>query len=122
MTKRTKILTALAIALAALAIPPFHQTPPARAEDPGRSTIGGNGPLKDELDPQTRAAVDKGLTWLAQQVQATTTHKITCRYNPAIQPTGRLKHPDGRIFNIEGVMDLEDRHVHMVLTCTQKAS
>src|SRR5436189_5970360 len=34
----------------------------------GRSTIGGSGPLKDELDPATRAAVDKGLAWLAKNV------------------------------------------------------
>ena len=32
-------------------------------------------------------------TWLAQQVQATTTHKITCRYNPTIQPTGAMPSP-----------------------------
>jgi hypothetical protein len=39
-----------------------------RAEDPGRSTIGGNGPMKDELDAETRATVDKGLAWLAKNV------------------------------------------------------
>jgi hypothetical protein len=44
--------------------------PACGATEPGRSTIGGSGPIKDELDPQTRAAVDKGLTWLAKQVNS----------------------------------------------------
>jgi hypothetical protein len=44
--------------------------PAAAATEPGRSTVGGTGPIKDELDPQTRDAVDKGLAWLAKQVNA----------------------------------------------------
>jgi hypothetical protein len=43
----------------------------ARADtESGRSTIGGSGPIKDELDPPTRQAVDKGLGWLAKQANS----------------------------------------------------
>src|SRR4051794_10648203 len=42
--------------------------PAGGAGEGGRSTIGGSGPLKDELDKETRAAVDKGLAWLAKNV------------------------------------------------------
>lgn len=59
------LLLAALLALATPLAPPL----PAHAEDPGRSTIGGNGPIKDELDQPTRDAVNKGLAWLAQQVQ-----------------------------------------------------
>jgi hypothetical protein len=40
------------------------------ADDPTKSTMGGSGPLKDELDPATRAAVDKGLSWLSKNLNA----------------------------------------------------
>jgi hypothetical protein len=36
-----------------------------QAAEPGRSTIGGSGPIKDELNTPTNAAVEKGLKWLA---------------------------------------------------------
>ena len=41
----------------------------ARAADPARSTVGGNGPTKDELDDKTKAAVKKGLDYLKTRVQ-----------------------------------------------------
>ena len=44
--------------------------PAVAATEPGRSTIGGSGPIKDELDPATRDAVNKGLAWLAKEVNS----------------------------------------------------
>jgi hypothetical protein len=44
--------------------------PALAATEPGRSTIGGSGPIKDELDPATRDAVNKGLVWLAKEVNS----------------------------------------------------
>jgi hypothetical protein len=64
MTKYAKALTAVvALGAALLAVLPSVTT--HAAVEPGRSTIGGSGPIKDELDAPTRAAVDKGLAWLA---------------------------------------------------------
>jgi hypothetical protein len=42
--------------------------PTARAAD--TSTVVGGGPMKDELDPETRQAVDKGLSWLSKNLNA----------------------------------------------------
>ncbi len=46
----------------------IHRQSTVRAADNGDSTVGGNGPLKDELDAPTRAAVDKGLSWLSKNL------------------------------------------------------
>ncbi|HVT81656.1 MAG TPA: prenyltransferase/squalene oxidase repeat-containing protein [Phycisphaerae bacterium] len=48
----------------------MSSAPAQQAEEPGRTIMGGNGPLKDELDAPTKAAVDKGLNWLAKNIQA----------------------------------------------------
>ena len=46
----------------------FHRDRSVRAADNDDSTVGGSGPLKDELDPATRTAVDKGLSWLSKNL------------------------------------------------------
>jgi hypothetical protein len=63
---KLSILTLLGAALLA----PLLLAPPSRAEDPGRSTVGGNGPLKDELDAPTRQAVNRGLDYLAKNLNS----------------------------------------------------
>jgi hypothetical protein len=52
------ILAALSLAVSASAL---------RAEDPNKlSIMGGSGPIKDELTPEVKTAVKKGLDWLAK--------------------------------------------------------
>ncbi len=68
-SRQSPLVLALAIS-AAVALWAVIPAAPSRADDPGRSIIGGNGPLKDEIDQQTRAAVDKGLAYLAKNIQA----------------------------------------------------
>jgi hypothetical protein len=58
-------LAVIAAVCGALSALPAHA-----ATEPGRSTIGGSGPIKDELDPATRDAVNKGLAWLAKEVNS----------------------------------------------------
>lgn len=62
------MLAAAALAIAA-APAMFSGSAPARGDEPGRSIVGGNGPIKNELDPQTKAAVKRGLDWLHGRVQ-----------------------------------------------------
>jgi squalene cyclase len=38
----------------------------ADAVDPTKSTVGGTGPIKDELTSEVRASVKRGLAWLAK--------------------------------------------------------
>jgi hypothetical protein len=65
--KMTSRIVALAGAVAGAVVMALSAMPAVRAQtEPGRSTIGGSGPMKDELDVNTRAAVDKGLAWLAK--------------------------------------------------------
>jgi hypothetical protein len=68
MTKPFKLLPLAALSAALLASLPARAAQPAGPLEPGRSTIGGNGPIKDELNPETRAAVDKGLAYLARNI------------------------------------------------------
>jgi hypothetical protein len=46
-------------------IPP---TATRAAEDPGQSTMGGTGPLKNEMTPELREKIRKGLGWLARNL------------------------------------------------------
>lgn len=42
----------------------------ALAAEPGRSTVGGSGPMKDEMTPAVRDAIKRGLEWLAKVQKA----------------------------------------------------
>lgn len=53
-----------ALAAATLAASPLA----ASAQDDGRTIMGGVSNIKDEIDAPTRAAVDKGLAWLAKNI------------------------------------------------------
>jgi len=69
MTNAFRLLSFAALTAALLT--PVRAAQPAGPIEPGRSTIGGNGPIRDELNPETRAAVDKGLAYLAKNVTNT---------------------------------------------------
>jgi SPP1 family predicted phage head-tail adaptor len=55
----------------------------------------------------------------AQQNQATTTHSIACRYDSRIVPTARFK-MGGRIFNVDGVRNLDERNVYLLIQATEQ--
>lgn len=65
-TTLTLVLTSSAN-LPLLAAPP---TPPAPAAINPNSTIGGSGPIENELTPEIRAKVTKGLEWLSKNQSA----------------------------------------------------
>ena len=54
----------------------------------------------------------------AQQVQSTLTHKVTIRYRAGIKPQMRLLYGN-RVFNIEAVIDIEERHRWLELLCSE---
>ena len=56
--------------------------------------------------------------YTAQQVQSTLTHKVTIRYREGIKPQMRLTY-EGRIFDIESVIDIEERHRWLELLCSE---
>lgn len=56
--------------------------------------------------------------YTAQQVQSTLTHKVTIRYREGIKPQMRLTYK-GRIFDIESVIDIEERHRWLELLCSE---
>ncbi len=64
MNKCLVLLMAGVVASAGVALLPAAETPVDRT----KSTMGGSGPLKDELDDATRARVKKGLDWLSKNV------------------------------------------------------
>lgn len=54
----------------------------------------------------------------AQQVQAELSHKVTMRYQAGVKPQMRLLH-NGRVLNIEAVIDVEERHRWLELLCSE---
>lgn len=58
----------------------------------------------------------------AQQINKQTSHKVTIRYKKGLTSDARLVDPSSsRVFNIESVVDIEDRHRFMELLCTEVA-
>lgn len=62
---------------------------------------------------------------VAQQVEATVTHRVTIRYRSDIQPgpMDRCKvDPSGRILNIRNVIDRLNRHEDLEMLCSEEPS
>ena len=60
--------------------------------------------------------------WQAASVQATTTHRVTMRPpGVAVHPSNRLVF-NGRIFEIEAVLDIEERGRELQLMCVEKVA
>ncbi len=56
----------------------------------------------------------------AQQINPQTSHKVTIRYCRGLDSGARIVSVDsGRVFNIESVIDIDDRHKFMELLCTE---
>lgn len=68
------------------------------------------------IEPQTGRQLE-----FARQFTATVSHKITMRYVPGLSPAMRVKF-GSRIFEINGVIDLEERHREINLFCTENAT
>lgn len=54
----------------------------------------------------------------AQQVQSTLTHKVTIRYRAGIKPQMRILYGN-RIFEVEAVIDVDERHKWLELLCSE---
>lgn len=58
--------------------------------------------------------------YLQQQVQSEVTHRIPMRYRAGVTPAMRVLF-EGRIFRIDSVIDIEERHTEMQLMCQEVA-
>lgn len=56
--------------------------------------------------------------WAAAQVQAERTVRIRIRYRPGIRPDMRVLYA-GRVFNIQSIIDPEERHRELQLMCKE---
>jgi len=56
----------------------------------------------------------------ASQVQASTTHTITCRYDARLKPTGRFLMDGSRVLNIDGIKDEDSRRVQLTISATEQ--
>lgn len=55
----------------------------------------------------------------ARQVYAEVTHEVTLRWRPGVE-AGQTGVLNGRLYHLDAVMDLEERHEWLQLLCTEK--
>ena len=73
---------------------------------------------------EMRAAIDGSqgedelVTGDAERAQVT--HTVEMDYHPAVSRRSRLVLVDGRILYVRGLVDLEERHVRLVLSCEEQ--
>jgi hypothetical protein len=81
----TKFAATLAIAAAAFLGASTGPSHIARAaEDPTQSTMGGTGPMKDEMTPELREKIRKGLDWLAKNMNRNGSMNVSDGSSPAM--------------------------------------
>ncbi len=68
-----------------------------------------------QIEPLTGRELER-----ARMVVANATHKVTMRYWPGISSRDRLVF-DNRTFNIEAVLNVDERNRELVLTCVEQA-
>lgn len=56
--------------------------------------------------------------YTAQQVQSELSHKVTIRYRAGIKPQMRILYGN-RVFDIEAVIDVDERHRWLELLCSE---
>ena len=87
-----------------------------------RGDDGYGGTIETWQDVATVWAVIEPLRgnerYTAQQVQSELTHKVTIRYRAGIKPQMRLLYK-GKTFEIEAVIDVEERHQWLELLCSE---
>lgn len=54
----------------------------------------------------------------AGQLESTLTHRIRMRYFPGVKPSWQVKYGT-RIFDIDRIIDVEERHRELELMCTE---
>jgi len=99
---------------------------PLRIEDYAESRTSDGGVSEAWAVTQTVWARLQGLRgrelFSAQQINPQTSHKVTIRFCRGLTSNSRLVDvASSRIFNIESVVDIEDRHKFMELLCTEVA-
>lgn len=57
--------------------------------------------------------------WASSQVQAEVTHRIRVRYLPGIRPTMRVQFK-ARTFEIESIINWQERNIDLQLMCKEK--
>lgn len=55
---------------------------------------------------------------LLQNTQSELTTRVRIRYRPGIKPSMRVLY-GGRVFDIQSVIDLEERHIELQLMCKE---
>lgn len=58
--------------------------------------------------------------WQAQSVRPDVTHKVSVRYYAGLTPKHRFRVDGTRVFSIEAVLDIEDRHRVMECMCKEE--
>ena len=56
----------------------------------------------------------------AQQVNAGVTHLVSARYRTGLDATKRLVLAGSRVLDIAGVVDVDERHEELLLTCVEE--
>ena len=56
--------------------------------------------------------------FLAQQINATTSHRVRLRYLPGVTPKMRVLY-GARILMIDGILNPEERNIELQLVCTE---
>jgi SPP1 family predicted phage head-tail adaptor len=55
-----------------------------------------------------------------EKVVTEATDKVTIRYIPGVTTALMVQHADGRLWNIEGVFDTDEKHVELALFCYER--
>ena len=85
----------------------------------------------DALNERTFTWTDEQKIWVgilpqsgrefyrAQQVNAAVTHLVSARYRTGLDATKRLVLSGSRVLDIDGVLDVDERHEELLLTCVE---
>jgi len=85
----------------------------------------------DELNEATFTWTDEQKIWVgilpqssrefyrAKQVNAEVTHLVSARYRKGLDATKRLVLGGSRVLDIAGVVDVDERHEELLLTCVE---
>lgn len=68
------------------------------------------------IEPATASKLER---ISAGTVSASATHIVTIPYHPQVTTRTRLLIPGARVLNVTGLMDPDERHVDLILTCEE---
>lgn len=98
----------------------------------GTATNGASDPCWVSLAPSARRASIRPLSAreleAAGQIQSRRTHEVRMRWFEALRPAGasryrlvRQARGSTRIFNVESVIDVDERHAEALFVCVESA-